>query len=255
MDIYAVVLGALAGGLAGAIIGFSISKAKNKVFKNIGVILGTVTFIILNNVGQLPQVRAAIMSQFDEHYLVKVELAKRLQGVMEIPEIKAKYEELQDPDKIKEYSRNLVHRGLKRLSPQDLRLWNKTRIELADISAEVCSGLWSGKITESMLFDAMAKLPKESFDNWIEISSNAAKLEVADGANPQLIDRSSFKDGIDLIAKDLDDGGKTRMQRVLSLGIKAEAQDACWMMNLLMNIPSKMDQKRATDFLRFMASL
>ncbi|MCK5883180.1 MAG: hypothetical protein KAG61_05785 [Bacteriovoracaceae bacterium] len=251
------ITGAIAGGIAGLIIAYFGKKAKEneryKKFKKSGVVAGVMFFMIANGAVNNSVVKNFIMSQFDRNYAFKVEISKRMAGMLDIPEVKSKLESIKSPAEANKYTRNLVHNGLKRLTWGDLKKWNMARLAMAEISPELCSGFWSGKLSEDMMMSAMAQLPKDTMDDWIEISTRSAKLEVAQGkyAKPTWQD---FEFGLKTSVSKMTHEDQVRMETVLAQGVSASPKDGCWMMKVMLMADTHLDQIQSEKFIRYMAS-
>ncbi|MBL6991488.1 MAG: hypothetical protein ISR65_17015 [Bacteriovoracaceae bacterium] len=248
MDYYFVIVSAIAGGISGAIVSFF-------GFKKISTtVLGVVLFSTIIGIGKTPAVKTTIMSYFDEHYAIKQEIMEKMSAFRDIPEVAKKLKSFKNVKDAQLYSRVLVHKGIKRLSFDELMVWNETRLEMAKLSKQVCVGLWNGNLTDEVLLNSMAKLDKLYFNNWVEFSIKAAKLEVKAAAYLHTT-RDDFNQGVVAIANLYGELAKTKIGAAFAAGPQISDDDACWAMKTLLSGATKIDKKVSEKFLRQMSMM
>lgn len=257
MDYYNIISGAIAGAITGGFIGYFGIKAKQSdrfaKFKRVGLVVGVVLFPLVNGIANIPEVKSSIMSKFDSNYAFKMYLSKRMGSILTIPEVKSKLESFKTEQEANLYARKLVHNGLKRLSWTDLKKWNKARLALSMKSPEMCAGFWNGKISDDLLFSTMSQLSKETVEDWVTVSTAAARLEVAKSDYAQL-STEDFGYGIKVSADSMSHENQVKMQTILAQGVNATPEDGCWMMKILLKTESLLDQEKGEKFVRYMAN-
>lgn len=77
---------------------------------------------------------------------------------------------------------SLANAGFKRLPPAALVERAGLKLQLAELSASVCAGYWSGELSESILTEALDKMPEHEARRWAAINVDAMVLE-AEGDN------------------------------------------------------------------------
>src|SRR5258708_3118709 len=71
------------------------------------------------------------------------------------------------------------HAGLKRLSPEDLVLWNRLRLTIAERSPVLCAGFWTGRGSSGQLIaDTLNRMEQSDVDGFIGVSMRATLAEV-----------------------------------------------------------------------------
>lgn len=254
MDYYLIIISGLAGGLSAFLNNYFQKKYTNKKSKFIGAIIGATCFISIITIGQIQAVKSPLMHMFDKNYEIKMIIEEKMKPIAEIPEVRKKIKELNDKDQISTYMKNLTAKGIKRLSIEKLQEWNNIRLEMANKSEDLCAGMWNGKIGEADILSAMSKLSKDSIDKWMQLSIHATKLQISKVKYPA-ISQDDFINGIKAIAQNKTDNEQIRMGTVLTQGLNASKEDACWMMKVILNDSQDIDLAASSKMIRYLSSI
>lgn len=252
MDYYSIAVGALAGGIGGAFIGRFAYKDK-KIKSKLGLVFGLVLFSVVNTVGKMDFVKDPVMSLFDSNYRVKSLVTKELKALMQDKRVLDKLKTMNAQEGAL-YGRSLSKNGISKFNGEDLFLWNRLRLKLASTSDKVCSGLWTGKITEDNIYTALSSLSPKDIDLYIGMTKKAIDLEL-EGKPKLSIDPKLFQTAFQSIKEheSIEDGVK--MDIFLGQGVNLSDEDACFMIKKLMKGVSKINKKEAEGMLKYWASL
>ena len=147
-----------------------------------------------------------------------------------------------------------VRLGMKRLSYDDLKLWNQIRIKLAKASPALCADFWTGKGAGSGLINTtLNSLANEDVQNWFAISLKAGNLEIQN-APFTLASGDTFKEGVDKIGETLDPLEYTKFYGVLRARKDPSDEDACWVIMKILNFADAQSPKEQENFLKALIS-
>lgn len=249
--------GAITGGIAGGIAGlasFYIRKRFAPGSKKYNAVAGIVFvfgYFVIKGFFGVPEVKNSLSAMFDQHHVVKEQLLTKMQPLMDIPEIKKYIEE--NPSEAQTYMQKLVHDGLKRLDLSELETWNQLRNKMISHSPVICSGLWTGKISESNLFESFQSFTPEELDMWTKLSTEAAKRELKNAEVP-IITALDFQAGVKTITAESTEEDRTRLEKVFAGGTQVNDADACWAMKVLLNV-DKLKGEEKEKYLRYISML
>jgi hypothetical protein len=150
--------------------------------------------------------------------------------------------------------KELAHAGLRRLATVDLESWNRLRLALAELSAPLCTGFWSGQFDPKIVQESIEKLPDPQLDEWMRISLHASQLELDDKTDGQKgdipIDRV-----FELVAAKLPAADSTRLQKAIAQGMSLDAGEACWTMQTILKTVGTLEPANREVALRALAQL
>jgi hypothetical protein len=247
MDWNQVLWAALGGGLGGGLGALASSLVTNKSLKGVLVILPMLM------VGQfVPR----LMAQHPLLPTSKVERAARLSE--EALRRSPAFAQLLQGKSAAEASaliQQKSHAGLKRLSPEDLLLWNRLRLAMAERSPVLCAGFWTGRgVSGQLIADTLNRMEQSDVDGFIGVSTRAtvAEVETKPFEPPQ---PTTFAAALPKIKEGLPVADAERLDQVLAHGMSAAPEDGCWAVKVLMRDSSRLGAPDKERFLRFMASL
>ena len=175
-------------------------------------------------------------------------------ALQESPALK-RFIESQPPDQVSAAIQAKTHAGLKRLSYEDLVVWNEVRLQLAAKSPQLCAGFWTGNgLTPQLLTGTLEQLPQDQSDAFFRTTMRAAVAEVEDrpfNAPPA----DAFGKILPKLKQLHGPADNERLDKVLAGGVKVPDGEACWAMQLLMKDAAQLQRADRETFLRFVASL
>ncbi|MCP4912293.1 MAG: hypothetical protein GY909_04175 [Oligoflexia bacterium] len=241
------IVGGIIGGLIGGLVGFLFSKfykGDEKKKKSIQTVIIVISIVGLSNSNILKE---PIMNLLFPSHAVSQKLEKKLFANLESsPHL----------DAIKKMNAGEVQlyvaRGMKRLSSEDKIIWNKIRISLAGHDPNLCAGFWTGSITSLMLIDAFMKLQDEEMNEFSRISARALHLEMEKGLFTN-VHANAYLGALKEIATKMSQDEMIKLDSVLTAGVGAKNEDACWaMMKIMKHIdqnPKDLASQTLVDFL------
>jgi hypothetical protein len=248
MDWNQVAWAAIGGAIGGALGGFLASRATNKRLKQVLFILPLVML------GQLAPVLMAQHPLFPTNKLEQA--AGRLAPTaLQLSSALAQFMQGKSAAEGAALTREKCHAGLKRLSPEDLELWNRLRLATAERNAVLCSGYWTGRgVTGQLLNDALNQMEQSDVDSFFGVAMRATVAELENKAfEPP--PPTTFPAALAKIKEGLPREDSARLDRVVSQGANAAPEDGCWAVKVLMRDSARLAPPDQERFLRMMASL
>ena len=249
---YPIIAMAILGGIGGAILG--VIKKKSVKNGKLPMILFALVIGVSSALINSPGIKTTVMKNIDPNYEVRLRVQRKMSSLVEEPMIKAKLAEFNDPGKAAEFSRNLTRGGLKRLSFAELKIWNELRLEMAKASPALCSGFWSGRLSEDKMYSAFTIMGNEKTDKWIEISLKASKLEM-ENADFVRVSQQDFQNSLSKIGELNSEDDRLKMSTILVKGLNASDEEGCWMMEKMLDGARRLDDVSAEKFLRYLAGV
>lgn len=185
------------------------------------------------------------------HYRVKNVMNSRMLALTHVPSVRSQLKNMTLGEQ-KEFLQKITGAGVKRLEARDLNTWNEIRTKLAESDDEFCTGLYTGKLAEEILWRAFDQLSEEDILTWtrIMIESGRREWEKVDFKTP---DVTSLQKGLEQIAKDLPKEESERLVTILALGNSNSDESACWAMKKILTGTSRLPDNLKEDFLRSLA--
>jgi hypothetical protein len=185
----------------------------------------------------------------------KIERALRKHlGILEnSPGYKARMAGVKDRAQASAIGKEAAHQGLKRLPGSDLEKWNNLRARLADGSPNLCAGFWSGNLDGNELQATLERLPDAELDDWLRISTLAAKLDLDnEGEGPAPAD--ALPHALDAIYKRLPADDSARFKKDVDAGLSLGKEEGCWAFKVLTKNVATLDQPLHEQALRAIAA-
>ena len=247
MDWNRVLWAALGGGVGGGLGGAIAMQVTSKAMKRAFVVLPMVF---------LARVAPELMVQHPLLPASKVERAlRRAEPALQESPALARLLQGKSPAEASALTQEQSHAGLKRLSPEDLLLWNRLRLAIAERNPALCARFWSGGgPPPNALLDTLNQMDQAEVDGFIGVSLRATVAEVEN--RPFEAPRpAAFRTAMPKIKEGLAAAEVHRLDRVLGQGVSAPADDACWAVKVFMRDSSRLTATERDGFLRFIASL
>jgi hypothetical protein len=152
-------------------------------------------------------------------------------------------------------AREKSHAGLKRLSLEDLMVWNRVRLASAERNPVLCAGYWTGTgMSGQLLNDTLNQMEQSDVDDFMAVAMRATVAEVENKAfEPPR--PSTFVAALARIKEGLPGGDGARLDRVVGQGTNAAPEEGCWAVKVLMRDSGRLAPPEQERFLRLMASL
>lgn len=236
-----IIVGAIAGGVAGAVGYFLANKFHNKEkAKTLYVVYMMAIFFPLNTI-----LLNVFVPNNDFLQKMQVEMENNLSE-----ESKKKIEEKNNPL----YVRTLSQKGIKRLNTENLFLWNHLRLELSKKSKVMCSGLWSGKINDEETIKALELFTPAELADWIKISTLAIESELKN-TNYYRTSAQNFQESLKDLAEQLNEDDRIKFATISQQGPNANDEDGCYALMIIMNYIEKNKNQNAEYLARHLAEL
>lgn len=236
-----IIIGAIAGGVAGAVGYFLANKFHNKdKAKTLYVVYMMAIFFPLN---------LFLLNIFapNDDFLqnMQIEMEKKLSE-----ESLKIIEEKNNPF----YVKMLSQKGIKRLNTENLFLWNHLRLELSKKSKVMCSGLWSGKINDEETINALKLFTPAELSDWVKISTVAIESELKN-TNYYRTSAQNLQVSLKDLAEQLNEDDRIRFATVSQQGPNANDEDGCFALMIIMNYIEKNKNQNAEYLARHLAEL
>lgn len=236
-----IIIGAIAGGVAGAVGYFLANKFHNKdKAKTLYVVYMMAIFFPLN---------LFLLNIFapNDDFLqnMQIEMEKKLSE-----ESLKIIEEKNNPF----YVKMLSQKGIKRLNTENLFLWNHLRLELSKKSKVMCSGLWSGKINDEQTINALKLFTPAELSDWVKISTVAIESELKN-TNYYRTSAQNLQVSLKDLAEQLNEDDRIRFATVSQQGPNANDEDGCFALMIIMNYIEKNKNQNAEYLARHLAEL
>src|SRR5690606_16351262 len=119
------------------------------------------------------------------------------------------------------------------LTDEQLMIWNQTRFTMTKHSKELCSALWNGNYQNVQFIEILRKLNPDELDLWLKVSANALEAELAENT-PKPPDQESLQRAMAAFTATLSPEEASKAQLIFAQGVKAVADEACWLIKSLM---------------------
>ena len=233
---------AAGGALAGAV-GWLLNRfvPRNRDILRVAIPSGLVaTAMVIVETVVLPPVRAratareitdSAMSLFGDATLADL-YTSRLVTLVKDPHLKQRAQEAAviaglPPGAEKESVIALSFVGMARLSPAELVSSMALRHRLAEISRPVCVGLWKGGVQPEALTAALRSLTPAEKRTWIEITTNAAMLQLQATSPPKALSNADVMGAWITLMAQLPAADRDLFDRVSKAGASVNDDDAC----------------------------
>ena len=244
--------GAIFGGIIGFfawLIGIGIAKVfvkdkkrAKKVGQFIFIILLSSGITIINN----PNIKQKLAVLINPDLAIMAEEEDKLINLISDPKLQEEARNLSNLDRQK-----FVMRGLGKLSDEELIGWNSVRINMANYSPDLCSGLWMGDMSGVDLVDILKNLSEADKLGWLKISASALEYELTDKP-PFEFKQEMVQPSISHLVSTFSDEEKSRAQLVFSQGQSADKTDACWMIKQMMGLVNT-EKSHGINIIKYLA--
>jgi hypothetical protein len=139
----------------------------------------------------------------------------------------------------------LSSRGMHRLNVGEVRAATRGRLSLANQSAVVCTGMWTGKTDPNAVALAIESLPLPELEAFMKVTTSAALHELhAD--QPPLAPPADPRAALDAAVAVLGDRGP-ELDRILTAGLDASPEDGCRGVKLLYEAIARLPDEEARE--------
>jgi hypothetical protein len=244
--------GGVGGGIGGGLGGLLGVVLKDKVRKESVSALTVALAVGFGMVGATLGKDQRVRDWFSPPTRLEVALRKYEPQMKASAALHARLEQA-DGKSVQQLGAELSHAGLKRLPIADLRRWNTLRQALANGSAEVCAGLWTGKSDTKTLLAVLEEWPDKDLDDWTRISTDAMRLEAEQAPAP--VDKDGFSKGLRALLQTLPVDDTARLQTAFRAGTGLASDEACWAVRVVMRGADTLQTPERDLLLRGLASL
>tara|TARA_R110000868_G_scaffold132380_2_gene343125 strand:+ start:52814 stop:53581 length:768 start_codon:yes stop_codon:yes gene_type:complete len=244
------IIGAIIGGIFG-FVGFLVSKKLVKDKKKVQ----TITLILIAGVSggimpliNSPSVQKKIMPLISDDYAFQLDFQNNV-----LSHISNSQYQLEIEDMSMETTQRLTQKGLARLTDEQVKKWNESRLMLANKSLPLCSALWDGDFSNVDYVEIMRGLDEKQLADWVEISAAALEAELAESivSSPN---NDQLQTAMQRFNESFSEKDKQRAQLTFAKGLGASKDDGCWLMKSIMSYANE-DQTHGLQVSRWLASM
>ncbi|MCC6138115.1 MAG: hypothetical protein IT287_05755 [Bdellovibrionaceae bacterium] len=244
-------LGLVAGG---AVIGAILGQIFGRYMKTTGTRLAVKILPIFVYALLVPALVIYAEKKFFPRTPVDIAIKKHAKTLADDPDYKEATKDISAME-LQAFTQEKTRAGLKRLSDNDLIMWNSLRLKLAEADKEMCTGLWTGQgLSTSLVLDTLNKMDVESVDKWFAISMRAAIHEIkqTEFLEP---DQTILAGGFKYTLEKLQGEDEQRFEKVMNAVVSAEKEEACWGLKVLLKETQTMPAELQVPFIRILSSI
>lgn len=149
-----------------------------------------------------------------------------------------------------EIGARLAAEGMVRLSAKDFLEIVDLRLKLAESSAKLCAGFWSGGITKEDLIAGFEMLSDEDLNRWMALSEQAIRLQLSAKTPLPRFPEKVFIEGAREILDQLPEAEKNALMKTMEDGVAARPADGCKAFLQLVRGGLRLASQRRDVFLR-----
>jgi hypothetical protein len=239
MFTYEMVVAVIVGGITGGVLYLlrKILPFRHKRLRHGVLLLGFLCFFTsFNALFRFTGVRAVILSTVDKNYPIRMKFSQEMERFgME-----------------HNLDQEVVQHGLIRLDFPELILWNELQLKLCQRSDEFCSALWTGKVSEDLIYESLGLLNSEELGEWILIMRMAAERELKGGETPVVDEKDFFKD-LKRLSLNLSIINQEKLNAAFVIGENLNPDEASFAMKTILK-NEHLDRRSRERFLRYLAS-
>lgn len=121
----------------------------------------------------------------------------------------------------------LSARGISGLPAAQLDEVFAIKLALAKSSPLLCAGMWNGRVEQSEVFVALARLPQPQMERWMSLSAQSITVAMRPGFVPAPEDQPAVDAVISAAEARMDEARRTRFQQTIDQGPDAPPLDGC----------------------------
>jgi hypothetical protein len=147
----------------------------------------------------------------------------------------------------------LSARGISGLPSAQLNEVFAMKLALAQASPLLCAGMWNGRVDQSEIFAALARLPQRQMERWMQLSSDSIRVALRPGFVVPNEDQPAIDAVISAAAARMDEPRRTRFQQTIDQGPEAPPLEGCSAWTALLEAARDSEPALRERFYRTMA--
>ncbi|MFO0562974.1 MAG: hypothetical protein U0269_33445 [Polyangiales bacterium] len=160
---------------------------------------------------------------------------------------------LRTPAERNRAAQTLSARGISGLAVAQLSEVFAVKLALARSSPLVCAGMWNGRVDQSEVFAALARLPQPQMERWMQLSADSVRVALRPGFVVANEDQSAIDAVISAAAARMDEPRRTRFQQTIDQGPEAPPLEGCSAWTALLEAARDSEPALRERFYRTMA--
>lgn len=147
----------------------------------------------------------------------------------------------------------LSARGISGLPSAQINEVFALKLALARSSPLLCAGMWNGRVDQSEIFAALARLPQPQMERWMQLSSDSVRVALRPGFVVPNEDQPAIDAVISAAAARMDEQRRTRFQQTIDQGPEAPPLEGCSAWTALLEAARDSEPALRERFYRTMA--
>ncbi len=149
-----------------------------------------------------------------------------------------------------EIGAQLAAEGMVRLSPNDFLKIVDLRLKLAENSAKLCAGFWSGGVNRADLIAGFEMLTDEDLQRWMALTERGVRLQLSAKTPLPRFPEKVFIEGAREILDQLPEAEQEPLLKIMEDGVAARPADGCKAFLQLIRGGLRLPSQRRDIFLR-----